>query len=52
MFLCDGLFGEFVVVVCEFNELYCVCVCEGSKGVGMLFGIWTSIQRIYGLSMA
>ena len=26
LFLCDGLFGESVVAVCEFNELYCVCV--------------------------
>ena len=32
MFLCDGLFGESVVVVCEFNGLYCVCVCEGIRG--------------------
>ena len=26
LFLCDGLFWESIVAVCEFDELYCVCV--------------------------
>ena len=24
VFICSGLFGESVMAVCEFNELYCV----------------------------
>ena len=24
-FFCNGLFGEYVIAVCEFYELYCSC---------------------------
>ena len=24
VFLCSGLFGESIMAVCEFNELYCI----------------------------
>ena len=49
--LCEGLFREFVMAVCEFNELYCVYVCEGSRGVVVWFGT-PNMQRIYGLNLA
>ena len=52
MFLCEGLFGECVVAVCEFNEL-----CEGNNGVGAWFGaprcrgylvlIWLGIGNLF-----
>ena len=53
MFVHEGLLGKSIMTICEFNELYCVCVCvwDGSKGVGVWFGA-PSILRISSLNLA
>ena len=50
MFLCDGLFGESIMAICEFDECI-VWDCEGVTGVGVWFGA-PSMHRMSGCSLA
>jgi hypothetical protein len=48
VFMCEGLVGEYVVTICEFNELNCECG-EGDIGVCVKFGA-PIMHRISGLN--